>query len=271
MSNFPLISIIIPVKNGIVTIGECLDAIFNQTLIENTEVIIIDSGSTDGTLDVLKEYPIRLYQIPPEEFNHGNTRQYGVSLANGELVVMTVQDAIAADNKWLEKMVSHFSDEQVAGVCGMQKVPHKKGYNPHKWFRPINHPSVEILDPENYSKDHQPRGWDDVNAMYRKEIMQKIPFRTIDFGEDFLWASDTFNAGYKLVFDQRARVEHYHHATPEKVYQRITTELHFEYQHFGTITPYPLKVPEFLAVVYRNFKYKAHPKWIFHNWMILWM
>jgi len=89
----PKISIIIPVKNGISTIEACLSEIFKQTLISDTEVIIIDSGSTDSTLEIVKKYPIILHQIPPEEFGHGKTRNLGVSIAKGEFVVMTVQDA----------------------------------------------------------------------------------------------------------------------------------------------------------------------------------
>ncbi len=88
MKTKTLISIVIPVKDGISTIKQCLDAIFAQTLIDQTEVIIIDSGSTDGTLDIINLYPVRLYQIPPGTFNHGATRNYGVSLTKGEFVVI---------------------------------------------------------------------------------------------------------------------------------------------------------------------------------------
>ncbi len=102
------LSIIIPVKNGISTICQCLDAIFAQTLIEQTEVIVIDSGSTDGTLEALKKYTLRLYQIPPEEFNHGATRNYGVSLAKGELIYFPVQDDVPINSKIVERMASHF-------------------------------------------------------------------------------------------------------------------------------------------------------------------
>ena len=61
----PKISIIIPVKNGEKTINACLKGIFEQTLIKQTEVIIIDSGSTDNTLDIIKNYSVKLYQISP--------------------------------------------------------------------------------------------------------------------------------------------------------------------------------------------------------------
>jgi rhamnosyltransferase len=221
------ISIIIPVKNGIETIGSCLAGIMKQSIFDQCEIIIIDSGSTDGTLNRIKEFPVKLYEIPPHEFNHGSTRNYGVSLAKGEFVVMTVQDATPIGTLWLETMYHHFIDSQIAGVCGQQIVPHHKDKNPHKWFRPINMPYVNTIQKDTMPMDYIPRGWDNVNAMYRKDILLEIPFRSVAFGEDFLWASDAYNANYKLVFDSNSKVEHYHHATSSYVYNRVTTELYF--------------------------------------------
>lgn len=144
------ISIIIPVKNGEKTIHKCLNAIKEQTLFEQSEVIIIDSGSTDGTLEILKNYSfVRLYHIEPHEFNHGATRNYGVSLAKGEFVVMTVQDAWTSGEKWLETMYQHFKDEKVMAVVGQQVVPHEKGINPHQWYRPVSKPRLIEIYFEN--------------------------------------------------------------------------------------------------------------------------
>lgn len=234
------ISIIIPVKNGIATIRQCLDAIFAQTLIDQTEVIVIDSGSTDGTLEVLKQYPVRLFQIPPEAFNHGTTRNYGVSLAKGDFVVMTVQDAVATDNKWLEKMLRHFEDTKVAGVCGRQMIPQKKEINAFDWSRPVSEPKIEVygytdilefnkLTPEDKRKIC---GWDNVNSMYRKTVLQKIPFEHIKFGEDITWAIKTINNGLTLIYDPNAKVEHYHPFNRKQEIDRKYIEMMQDYLLF---------------------------------------
>ena len=60
-----VISVIIPVKNGTPWLDACLQAIINQTLFDQTEIIVIDSGSTDGTLELLKKYPVTVYSISP--------------------------------------------------------------------------------------------------------------------------------------------------------------------------------------------------------------
>ncbi len=77
------------------------------------EVIVIDSGSTDGTLDLLKNYDIARPSPESKEFNHGETRNLGMQLSKGRFVVMTVQDATPADEFWLELMHAHFDDPDI--------------------------------------------------------------------------------------------------------------------------------------------------------------
>lgn len=271
------ISIVIPVKNGAQTIANCLDGIKKQTLYEQCEIIVIDSGSTDSTLDILKNYQIRLYQIPPKEFSHGATRNYGVSLAKGEYVVMTVQDAVPANEFWLENMVRHFKDEEVAGVCGQQIVPHDPDKNPHQWFRPQSEPSIREVQFKNAGtfKALSPKEqrahclWDDVTAMYRKSILEQITFQPVMFGEDMLWAKEALTKGYKLVYDTSARVEHYHHHSPEYTYRRTLIVWFYIYKNFGFISEYPFSIKNYLLVIYRNSKWDLNLKWVWHNWSIM--
>lgn len=278
MRENPIISIVIPVKNGAKTIRKCLNAIECQTLFQICEVIIIDSGSTDSTLEILKEYPfIRLYLIKPEEFNHGATRNYGVSLAKGEFVVMTVQDAWASDDKWLETMYNHFKDEKVVAVVGQQVVPHEKGINPHQWYRPVSKPRLIEIYFENPDEYRQLSGkeqderifYDDVNCMYRKSALLEIPFETMEFGEDMLWMKSAIAKGYKEIYDARSSVWHYHFKSKDYVYRSTITLLYFKQLIFGYIPDDYYKVSDFLLIIYRNFKYRVHIKWIFHNFVIL--
>jgi len=85
-----LISVVIPVKNGGKTIKECLDGIFTQSLAHMVEVILIDSGSTDNTLDIARKYPVQITRIHPSAYNHGETRNLGAEIAKGEFIVYTV-------------------------------------------------------------------------------------------------------------------------------------------------------------------------------------
>jgi len=225
------------------TLPACLDGIFSQTVKDRLEVIIIDSGSTDGTLDLLKKYPVRVHHLDPKEFNHGETRNLGVGLAKGKFVLMTVQDAWAASNDWIELMLSHFDDPEVAGVCGQQVVPEDKTKNPLQWFRPASGAepfSYQFKNPEDFSQltgkqQHQYCMWDDVNAMYRKDMKLKLPFRKMMFSEDTLWAKDALMKGYKIVYDYRARVYHYHHQNFKFYFKRTYIILYQNYKFYDYI------------------------------------
>ena len=273
----PRISIVIPVKNGSQTIVECLEGILSQTLIDQTEIIIIDSGSTDGTLDLILPYNVKLIKIEPKIFNHGTTRNFGVRHSEGEFVVMTVQDAIATDNNWLETMLSHFNDPEVAGVCGQQIVPHHPDKNPHEWYRPQSFPKSKtfqfkdkkVFDTLSPEEQKSACSWDDVNAMYRKSVFQKIPFQSLAFGEDMFWAKQALEQGYKLVYDSAAQVAHYHFQYPEYTYKRTLITNLFIYKCFGYIRPNVYSLKDYLLVIYRNYKWGCSFKWIFHNFNII--
>lgn len=277
MESTPLISIVIPVKNGIATIGRCLDAIYTQSLIDRCEVIVIDSGSNDGTLDVVKQYPVRLFQIPPEAFNHGGTRNYGVSLANGEFVVMTVQDASATDNRWLEHLVRHFDDSEVDAVCGGQMVPHHGDKNPLQWFRPFSSPRVEkvIFSPAHQYLKLSPGekrtfcSLDDVNCAYRKKALLERPFRQVSYGEDMMWAHDTLSVGRAIVYDMNARVAHYHHQSASYCYKNTLTHLFFVLRFFDLVVMPSCGLKEYLLVPVRLMRVRLTPYWVFYNWRLI--
>src|SRR5574337_394745 len=74
------VSIILLTKNGQRYLEGVLGAVFAQQTEHGYEVIAIDSGSSDGTVELLRRYPVALRRIPPEQFNHGATRNLGASL-----------------------------------------------------------------------------------------------------------------------------------------------------------------------------------------------
>jgi rhamnosyltransferase len=239
----PLVSVVIPVKNGIDTLPSCLNGLFRQTVKKRMEVIVIDSGSTDGTLDLLKKYPVRVHPLPPAEFNHGETRNLGVQLARGTFVVMTVQDATPATDDWIEIMLGHFSNPDVAGVCGQQIVGHDRDKNPLQWFIPAAEAQprlVRFQDPSEFiampgKKQHEFCAWDDVTAIYRKSLKEKLPFKKLMFSEDTLWAKDALSQGYAIVYDYRARVFHYHHQHFRFYFKRTYIILYQNYKFYNYI------------------------------------
>jgi rhamnosyltransferase len=84
-------------------------------------------------------------------------------------------------------------------------------------------------------QQHSYCNWDDVNAIYRKTIKEKLPFRRLMFSEDTLWAKDAIEAGYKIVYDYRARVYHYHHQNYKFYFKRSYIILYQNYKFYGYI------------------------------------
>src|SRR4030043_2343566 len=100
-----MISIILLTKNGDIYLEEVLRKVFAQEIEETFEVIAIDSGSIDHTREILAKFPIRVEEIPPSTFNHGETRNLGARLAKGEYLVYLTQDATPLNEEWLEGLV----------------------------------------------------------------------------------------------------------------------------------------------------------------------
>ena len=112
-------TIVIPAKNGGALFDKVLAKVFEQETKYEYEVICVDSGSTDNTVDIIKKYPCKLYEIAPSEFGHGKTRNYGASKGTGEFIVFITQDALPVDNHWLENLIDAMKlDESVVGGFG---------------------------------------------------------------------------------------------------------------------------------------------------------
>src|SRR5208282_394442 len=113
-------SIIILTKNEGANIGRCLEAVYGQSVDFPFEVLVIDSGSTDRTAEVVGTYPVRLLKIGAEEFHHARTRNLAAAASSGKYLVFLSGDALPADDGWLSALVRNFDDAGIAAVYGRQ-------------------------------------------------------------------------------------------------------------------------------------------------------
>ena len=243
------ISIVIPVKNEAKNIRLCIESWINQS-VPVEKIVVIDSGSTDGTIEILNRYrQVELIEIEQDNFNHGTTRNTAIQRVTTDLVLLTVGDGRAADNQVLERMCNVMRSEDVAGVCGHQIVAHERDKNPVRWFRPQSTPvvcfhqfdSAQEFDCSSPEKKKLAGSWDNVIALYRTKILREIiPFKTITYGEDSQWAVDALRAGHKLAYHPAARVYHYHQEDSHIAYKRTITSLYLRDHFFGH---FPLKKP----------------------------
>jgi glycosyltransferase involved in cell wall biosynthesis len=112
----PFVSVVVPVRNGDNTIGDCLASILACDFPEDRrEVVVVDNGSSDGTADVARRFPVR-YVTEPRR-GHSHARNRGIQTARGEILAFTDADCTVAVN-WLRELVSGFDDPSVFAVAG---------------------------------------------------------------------------------------------------------------------------------------------------------
>ena len=113
----PFISVVVPVFNGEVTIEACLESLLTQTYLRDRyEIIVVDNDSTDGTVDVIKRYPVR-YVLEREVQSSYAARNRGIREATGDIIAFTDADCVASRD-WLRQAVDAFAHERIGGVAG---------------------------------------------------------------------------------------------------------------------------------------------------------
>ncbi len=227
----PSVSIVIPAKNGIDTIVGCLDGVIAQEYEGNVDVLVVDSGSTDGTLEEIATRPsIGLHRIHPTAFDHGDTRNLGAGLTHGELIVFLVQDAEPVGTRWLADLVSNFDDPQVAGAFSrilprpeagplvMQGVKGDLCFGTERTEVSMESPEAwAALDPHSLRLKCN---FNDVASCLRRTVWEQLPFVRGMFGEDIKFARAAIEAGWTVVFDPRSEVIHSHEYEAASVYAR---------------------------------------------------
>jgi rhamnosyltransferase len=249
----PHASVVVLTKNGCPDVADSLAAIFCQKTDWPYEVLVIDSGSSDATLDIVRQYPARLVEIPPETFNHGLTRNLGASMARGNFVAFITQDAIPADDQWLAALVGAFdTDENVAGVFSRQlakKDAHvltRRGLS--LWVGGQDRRMAKSLPGHDAYVAMPPyeryllATFDDVSSCLRKSVWQAIPFGDVHFGEDVDWAQRALQAGYTLVYEPESRVYHSHNRPALYDLKRIYMDHANLYRLFGLETVPTLRI-----------------------------
>lgn len=245
-------TVIIPVKNGGKVLDECLEAVFSQKSPFPFEVLCIDSGSTDDSVETIKRHGARLHTIPPSEFGHGRTRNLGVSLAQTPFVALITQDAIPADAHWLEELIRPFRyDEHLAGVFG-RHLPHHD-CRPTERFMLERHFAEFGSDNQTWRVGINPKTWrefearrgfytffSDNNAALRKSVWEKIPYPDVEFMEDQLWATAVLEAGFGKAWAPRSCVRHSHNYDVPTTFKRAFDESRFRRLYQDPPRPWPL-------------------------------
>lgn len=215
------VTVAIPVRNGGPLLAEVLGAVRAQDVDAEVELLVADSGSTDGSAALARAHGAEV--IPVERFSHGGTRNLLMERASGEHVAFLTQDATPAGDRWLATLLSGFAlGLDVGLVCGpylpRPGAPPWTGREFAEWFGAM----ADGDAPRVVRAADLPRGADgrpaaspltfhtDANGCLARAAWRRVPFRDVAYAEDQLLALDMLGAGYAKVFHPGAAVVHSH-------------------------------------------------------------
>lgn len=214
-----MVSIVIPAKNEAKNIAQCLDAIYSQETGTgfHFEIIVIDSGSTDSTIHIIKKYPtVNLIQINPGDFGHGKTRNLGAEMAKGDYIVFLNADAVPLNARWLTSLIEPLmTNQNLAGVFS-RHLPREDCFLYMKRDLLTSMPDQKIT--RTKAKKMDSLLFSTVSAAMPKKIWQQFPFANdIIIAEDQDWAKKILNNGLAILYEPASIVRHSHNYTSRQL------------------------------------------------------
>ena len=215
-----LVSIVILTKNAGNTFERTVRAIYRQNINIPFEVIVVDSGSTDETLDILNKFNVKFYKIRPDDFNFGLTRNYSFSLTSGNFVVTISQDVVPCNSLWLANLVSPFyENKNIAAVVGGIKIP--KDADVFYWEK-IGKFSF-TSETVNWEKKYK-YALSFVNCAIRKDFWVENQIGFTPHSEDKFFQKMIYEAGNEVFFAKDAACYHGHQYTFRTLVNRLLNE-----------------------------------------------
>jgi len=213
----PRCSVVIRCYNEEEHIGRLLTGIMEQTIADETEIIVVDSGSTDATVAIASRFPTEVISITPEEFSFGRALNIGCEAASGDILVFASAHVYPVCEDWLERIVEPFVDPDVALVYGKQRGNEVTKYSEHKIFEKW------FPDTPNWDQSHP--FCNNANAAVRRSVWEELPYDEDLTGlEDLDWAKRAQERGYKIVYESDAEIIHVHDESWESILNRYRRE-----------------------------------------------
>jgi rhamnosyltransferase len=229
------VSVVVPTWQGGARFRELLLALASQDV--EHELVVIDSGSRDGTAEAARAAGARVEVIPQREFDHGRTRNRAIALARGEIVALLTQDALPMGRDYLSSLRKPFANPRVDGAYARQYP--RPDCDPllaerlRRWSASRNEPSLQVLvpgDPVASRKLYDALPpleryfsciFDNVASAVRRASWERIPFPARSFGEDVAWGKEVLLSGGAIAYEPTARVEHSHRIDIVREFKRL--------------------------------------------------
>ena len=213
------ISIVMRSKNDAALIGATLRAVHAQDYAGGLELIHIDSGSTDGTVEIIKSFqPAKLIEIRAEDYVPGVVLNRGMREANSEWVVFLNSDCEPTDAHWLTELVNAGRSSAVAGAAFGRQMPR---------------PGCQAVYAHDYERcfgeKRESGTWDHffsmASSIVRRHVWVQEPFREdLQYSEDDEWSRRLINKGWSVHYAPQSAVLHSHNYTLHQAFRRAYGE-----------------------------------------------
>jgi rhamnosyltransferase len=221
-------SVVVRTKDSAGTVEEAIASVRAQTV--PTEIVVVDSGSTDATLAIVEDLCDRIVTIDPDRFTFGRALNVGAAAAATPVILALSSHTRAPSERWVERCLEHHTDPTIAGCSGMS-------------FRPDGMP---LLDPVALDApkmlEHPFWGFSNTASSWRRDVWERIPFNEdIEACEDKEWALRVADAGFRVMIDPRLTPSQLHRqrAGTRALFERSRREARALAQHVP-LPPLPL-------------------------------
>lgn len=197
-------------------IGRLLTGLVRQS-VRPERIVLVDSGSTDATVEIAARFGAQIQTIAPVRFSFGRSLNLGCSVLDTDLIIIASAHVYPLYDNWIEQLVEPFQDDQTALVYGRQIGDHRTKFSEQqllrRWF-----PDVSVSNQSHPFCNN-------ANAVIRRDIWTSQPYDEDLTGlEDIDWARRALNNGYLLSYVAEGPVVHVHEESWDMLRNRYRRE-----------------------------------------------
>jgi rhamnosyltransferase len=205
----PAVSVVVRCYNEAEHLPSLFAELKRQTF-DDYELVVVDSGSDDGTLEILEAEEVVLKHIEKERFSFGRSLNIGCSAARGSLLVFISAHCFPEHESWLENLIDGFSDPKVAVVYGKQRGVPESHFSERQIFR-------RWFPEESVPRQDEPFS-NNANCAIRRSLWEQEPYdETLTGLEDVAWAQQVMREGWWVSYRADAGVIHVHNESSSQV------------------------------------------------------
>lgn len=218
----PKLSVLVRVKNERLAIDRFWRQLSSQSMFPSCEVVFLDSGSTDGTLEYLMGVEASLHQIEEQDFNFGSSCNLTVQLSKAPIVVFLSGHALLTQKEDLENMYLALEGHRCAALYVRQIPNTVLGANRYDEMRLARRFPVSL---HSLVRMEAPGGFSNAASALTRESWEQNHFPDIHGSEDFEWAKRHLALGGCLFYLPSVQVMHSHAESPDGVFRRVKLNL----------------------------------------------